>query len=99
MPDSGGGSQTAISKTASTIVRNTNTAAAANHANGSALKTGPVTGDPSFTHTATTDASVKITGETQINYCYYYYAIRSPKSSFPRFFFFAFGTFNNTRSQ
>ncbi|XP_025409654.1 atrial natriuretic peptide-converting enzyme isoform X2 [Sipha flava] len=68
LPDSSGGQ----SKTASTVVRNPNAAATANHANGSLFKTSTVAADdfnhssrhPATTNTNTTDLSAKLSDAT-----------------------------------
>jgi len=67
LPSSSGGGQVSVSKTASTIVRNSNAAASAvDYANGSGLpfKTISVDADLSSVHAAPTDPSSNMTGET-----------------------------------
>lgn len=67
LPSSSGGGQVSVSKTASTIVRNSNAAASAvDYANGSGLpfKTISVDANLSSVHAAPTGPSSNMTGET-----------------------------------
>jgi len=67
LPGSGGGGQVSVSKTASTIVRNSNAeASAADYANGSVspFKTISADADVSLVHATTADPSTNMTGET-----------------------------------
>lgn len=70
LPSSSGDGQMSVSKTASTIVRNSNAAASAvDYANGSGLpfKTISVDADLSSVHATPTDPSSNMTGETLYN--------------------------------